>query len=112
MTRRVVFAFWAVVLIGLPFWWKTTEVYRANLPFSEIDAWQTKQACDFVMPTQFTIFIPSEAYTDALENDITQQLTNGLAHSKYRDNFPISIHVQSWNQGTRLIKRVVNHLEN
>lgn len=43
MTRWVVFAFWSVVLVGLPFWWKTTEVYRANLPFAEIDAWQTKQ---------------------------------------------------------------------
>lgn len=39
----MVLAFWSVVLLGLPFWWKTTEVYRANLPFAEIDAWQTRQ---------------------------------------------------------------------
>lgn len=26
------------VFIGLPLWWKTTEVYRCPLPYSEIEA--------------------------------------------------------------------------
>ncbi|KAL0075090.1 phosphatidylinositol-glycan biosynthesis class S protein [Phycomyces blakesleeanus] len=43
-TRIVVAAFWFVVLLGVPFWWKTTEVYRASLPLAEIDTWQTWQA--------------------------------------------------------------------
>ncbi|KAI7855940.1 phosphatidylinositol-glycan biosynthesis class S protein [Circinella umbellata] len=42
-TRLVVGSFWAFFLIGLPFWWKTTEVYRANLPFSEIESWRNGQ---------------------------------------------------------------------
>ncbi len=25
------------VLVGLPVWWKTTEVYRRPLPYSEIE---------------------------------------------------------------------------
>lgn len=24
--------------IGLPLWWKTTEVYRVSLPYSDIDS--------------------------------------------------------------------------
>lgn len=27
-----------LVLVGIPLWWKTTEVYRVTLPYSEIDA--------------------------------------------------------------------------
>lgn len=42
-TRLVIVAFWAFILVGLPFWWKTTEVYRANLPLNEIKAWQEDQ---------------------------------------------------------------------
>ena len=25
-----------MVFVGLPLWWKTTEVYRSSLPYSEI----------------------------------------------------------------------------
>ncbi|KAI7895070.1 phosphatidylinositol-glycan biosynthesis class S protein [Mucor mucedo] len=95
VTRWVVFAFWSVVLLGLPFWWKTTEVYRANLPFTEIDAWQTKQACDFIMPTTFIIYIPTPWSMEKqdLARDIQQQLSNALSE-KYRDNFPIHVSVK------------------
>lgn len=27
-----------IVLIGVPMWWKTTEVYRVSLPYAEIEA--------------------------------------------------------------------------
>lgn len=27
-----------LIIIGIPLWWKTTEVYRASLPYNEIDA--------------------------------------------------------------------------
>lgn len=26
-----------LVIVGVPLWWKTTEVYRVSLPYSEID---------------------------------------------------------------------------
>ncbi|RIB01224.1 phosphatidylinositol-glycan biosynthesis class S protein [Gigaspora rosea] len=37
--RLIIISFWVVILIGLPLWWKTTEVYRAQLPFTEIEEW-------------------------------------------------------------------------
>ncbi|KAL7308374.1 GPI transamidase component [Mucor circinelloides] len=97
ITRLVVFAFWSVVLVGLPFWWKTTEVYRASLPFSEIDSWQVKQACNFVMPTKFTIFIPPTVQqsidSDQLSTEIKNKLSDRLSNFKYKANFPIDISV-------------------
>ncbi|KAI8981885.1 phosphatidylinositol-glycan biosynthesis class S protein [Mycotypha africana] len=94
VTRLVVFAFWAVVLIGIPFWWKTTEIYRANLPFSEIEAWYSKQACDLVMPTQFTIFIPKSLNIQQTTLDINDSLKIALSNKKYNYNFPIEVKVE------------------
>jgi len=51
--RNVIFAFWvrfqllflinmcqqAVILLGLPLWWKTTNIYRAQLPLELMDRW-------------------------------------------------------------------------
>jgi len=41
MTRRwVILSFWTVVaLLGLPVWWKTTTIYRADLPLQEMIDW-------------------------------------------------------------------------
>lgn len=36
----VVLSFWViVVLLGLPIWWKTTSIYRANLPIDGMLQW-------------------------------------------------------------------------
>jgi phosphatidylinositol glycan class S len=36
----VIFSFWAIVLfIGFPVWWKTTAIYRARLPLSQMMDW-------------------------------------------------------------------------
>lgn len=107
------------MLLGLPFWWKTTEVHRANLPFSEIDAWQERQvskkknqcidlthlmpkACDFLMPTRFTVFIP-EQLADAHEIAMLTSISNEMF--KYSDNFPTHISVLFWDKGNKQKKR-------
>lgn len=37
---RVVVSFWLIVLfLGLPIWWKTTTIYRANLPLDGMLEW-------------------------------------------------------------------------
>ncbi|KAI8328083.1 phosphatidylinositol-glycan biosynthesis class S protein [Choanephora cucurbitarum] len=96
VTRNIVFAFWAVVLIGIPFWWKTTEVYRANLPFDQIDVRYHKQACDFIMPIQLTIFSPLKD-TQQIAIEINQHYSRAQ-QTKYADNFPVNIQVEQWDQ--------------
>lgn len=36
----IILSFWLIVLfLGLPIWWKTTTIYRANLPLNEMLEW-------------------------------------------------------------------------
>lgn len=36
----IVLSFWLVVIfLGLPIWWKTTTIYRANLPLDGMFEW-------------------------------------------------------------------------
>ncbi|KAI8997638.1 phosphatidylinositol-glycan biosynthesis class S protein [Pilobolus umbonatus] len=99
ITSRVIFAFWAVVLIGLPFWWKTTEVYRAHLPFTDIDNWQDSQACHFTLPSQLHIYIPTTFTLDinTLEKELSAKLDVKLHGFKYHNNFPTTISINTWN---------------
>ncbi|KAI8075117.1 phosphatidylinositol-glycan biosynthesis class S protein [Gongronella butleri] len=88
-TLQVVLAFWAVVLVGVPFWWKTTEVYRASLPFADIDAWQTRDVATFQLPT--TIHIHSSMpRSDALQGKLQQAFHGACA------TFPLSIQWHAW----------------
>lgn len=36
----IVLSFWVLIaLLGLPMWWTTTSIYRAELPLSEMTDW-------------------------------------------------------------------------
>lgn len=38
--RLVILSFWLLaILLGLPTWWRTTTVYRANLPLQTMSHW-------------------------------------------------------------------------
>jgi phosphatidylinositol glycan class S len=36
----IILSFWVIVLfLGIPFWWKTTSIYRAELPVDDMLRW-------------------------------------------------------------------------
>lgn len=44
LRRAVIASFWVVVaFVGLPVWWKTTAIYRADLPLHDMTAWAQGQ---------------------------------------------------------------------
>ncbi|KAH9226417.1 hypothetical protein K456DRAFT_1730963 [Colletotrichum gloeosporioides 23] len=58
VSRRslVILSFWAIVLfLGLPIWWMTTTIYRANLPLSGMADWADGKACRPVFPLQISV---------------------------------------------------------
>ncbi|KAL3477962.1 phosphatidylinositol-glycan biosynthesis class S protein-domain-containing protein [Aspergillus californicus] len=57
---RVVAAFWAVILfLGFPIWWKTTSIYRAELPVQEMLDWAGGKSCRPVFPLEIRFDTPS-----------------------------------------------------
>ncbi|TPX07165.1 uncharacterized protein E0L32_010868 [Thyridium curvatum] len=52
----VILAFWLIVLLlGLPIWWHTTTIYRADLPLDEMLEWADGKACRPVFPLRIAI---------------------------------------------------------
>ncbi|KAI9713730.1 MAG: hypothetical protein M1812_006568 [Candelaria pacifica] len=55
----VILSCWAlVVFLGLPIWWKTTTIYRANLPLQQMMEWADGKACRPVFPLRISIEAP------------------------------------------------------
>ncbi|KAI9815938.1 MAG: GPI transamidase component [Pycnora praestabilis] len=62
----VVLSFWAlVVLLGLPIWWRTTKIYRADLPLHGMMDWADGKACRPVFPLRIIIEAASLQEQDA-----------------------------------------------
>ncbi|KAI9308809.1 phosphatidylinositol-glycan biosynthesis class S protein [Cunninghamella echinulata] len=103
-TQLVVLAFWCVVLLGVPFWWKTTEVYRARLPFNDIDSWKERHDSTFILPTTINLYVPEElSHPDSKINieDLSTYLENQLS-KEFKNvspcvTFPIHIQVNPWS---------------
>jgi len=52
----IVLSMWLlVVFLGLPIWWYTTTIYRANLPVDEMLEWADGKACRPVFPLQIAV---------------------------------------------------------
>ena len=52
----IILSFWLVVLLlGVPIWWHTTKIYRANLPLAEMNEWADGKACRPVFPLRIAV---------------------------------------------------------
>ncbi|KAL5398919.1 hypothetical protein PMIN06_002570 [Paraphaeosphaeria minitans] len=59
LRRAVIASFWAVVaFLGLPVWYKTTAIYRADLPLQDMTAWANGQVCKPVFPLHIAVQAP------------------------------------------------------
>ncbi|KAF4983988.1 hypothetical protein FDECE_17180 [Fusarium decemcellulare] len=73
---RVVLSFWLIVLfLGLPIWWNTTTIYRANLPLDAMLQWAEGKACRPVFPLQISI------KADSLQESEAQNLVRLTQHA-------------------------------
>ncbi|KAH6620014.1 phosphatidylinositol-glycan biosynthesis class S protein [Boeremia exigua] len=59
LRRAAILSFWAVVvLLGLPVWWKTTAIYRADLPLQDMTNWAEGKICKPVFPLRIAVEAP------------------------------------------------------
>ncbi|KAK0610578.1 phosphatidylinositol-glycan biosynthesis class S protein [Bombardia bombarda] len=71
----VILSFWFIVLCLLPIWWRTTTIYRANLPLDEMLEWADGKACRPVFPLRISI------QADALQEQEAQNLLRLTQHA-------------------------------
>ncbi|KAI1638329.1 phosphatidylinositol-glycan biosynthesis class S protein [Biscogniauxia mediterranea] len=76
----IIASFWAIVLfLGLPIWWKTTTIYRADLPLNRMMDWADGKACSPEFPIRVAIDAPGVQANEA-ENLVraTQQVLDNM----------------------------------
>ncbi|KAI1372351.1 phosphatidylinositol-glycan biosynthesis class S protein [Hypoxylon crocopeplum] len=76
----IIASFWCIVLFfGLPIWWKTTTIYRADLPLSQMMDWADGRACSPVFPIRVVVDAPTlrTEETESLVR-ITQQALDNM----------------------------------
>ncbi|KAK4124283.1 hypothetical protein N657DRAFT_663396 [Parathielavia appendiculata] len=73
---HIILSFWLIVLcLGLPIWWKTTTIYRADLPLQEMLDWSDGKACRPVFPLHISI------QANALQEHEAQNLLRLTQHA-------------------------------
>ncbi|KAI8926129.1 phosphatidylinositol-glycan biosynthesis class S protein [Entophlyctis helioformis] len=93
MRTRIVLVIWAVILMALPMWWKTTEVYRAELPYASIRSWNAPEALTLQLKLDIHLHLVHGAAvkTGGSLASITRQVESDL-NSIFREAVPQAAH--------------------
>eukprot|EP00058_Branchiostoma_floridae_P026795 XP_002612286.1 hypothetical protein BRAFLDRAFT_104876 [Branchiostoma floridae] len=89
-----------VVVIGVPLWWKTTEVYRASLPYADIGELKGTQVIykvgvEFVLPVQ----TQPQDLLDWREQ-VDQHLDTGTVYSPISPHYDIKVRTTNKEERT------------
>ncbi|KAF2674891.1 GPI transamidase component PIG-S [Microthyrium microscopicum] len=94
-TRQlVIFSFWAIILfLGLPTWWKTTSIYRAQLPLQLMEEWADGKQCKPTFPLRIAVEAtpgPASVSAPPMAPRILQHLIKNTQHAlDDLNDFPI-----------------------
>ncbi|KAF9922371.1 GPI transamidase component [Linnemannia zychae] len=84
--RMVILSVWAVVLLGLPLWWKTTRVYRAELPYDSIEEWNQWKSCKPKFPVRVNLHLPEIGPKQNEDSPSLKDITQELARRTQDQN--------------------------
>ncbi|RHZ83249.1 hypothetical protein Glove_99g319 [Diversispora epigaea] len=123
--RLIMLSIWVIILIGLPLWWKTTEIYRAQLPFAEIEEWSKKrEKLDIKFSTHFSLFIATNVLEGnnnldfknldvRLKESITSKYNfiyskHDVINTSKSIQFPVKFKIKEWNEWKDVLKEDFN----
>ncbi|KAF9114620.1 GPI transamidase component [Mortierella sp. AM989] len=70
--KLIILSVWAVVLLGLPLWWKTTRIYRAELPYKGIREWNEWKTCQPTFPIKVNLHLSNSASLKKIDTEIKE----------------------------------------
>lgn len=73
---HIIGSIWLIFLFGIPIWWKTTEVYRASLPYKEVQKWQDPNSLYINFSIQLSYIIPSDIIQNLDINSLNNKIQN------------------------------------
>lgn len=88
-----------MLLVGVPMWWKTTEVYRVSLPYSQIDGLSN---LDLRIQIQIQL-ITTDAHKDHQLGPEIQQYLKGISQFCFFSYLAFGINSRSFLQNPPFI---------
>jgi len=88
---HIIGSIWLVFLIGIPIWWKTTEVYRASLPYKEVQKWQDPKSLYINFSIQLSYILPEDIASniniESLNENLQKEFNkNNISNNSTQEN--------------------------